>query len=114
MTADLPVARDDAAPSSEELPRRRAKSSRPALRGPGVAPQPPEPPRLQLAAPPGRRLAQLAIDLGTRIRRRPLGSLAVAIGIGFVAGGALTFRAGRLALAVTARRFAHELLKRLL
>jgi hypothetical protein len=65
-------------------------------------------------APLGQRLSQLAIALGARIRRRPLASLAVALGIGFVAGGALTFRAGRFALAVTTRRFAHELLKRVL
>jgi hypothetical protein len=49
-----------------------------------------------------------------RIRERPLTSLAVAVGVGFLVGGALSFRAGRLALAAAARRVAEEVFRQVL
>jgi hypothetical protein len=62
----------------------------------------------------GPRFDDLARDLARRIRRRPMASLALAVGVGFALGGALTFRAGRLTLAAAARHVARELLKQLL
>jgi hypothetical protein len=63
---------------------------------------------------PAGQLRELAEAIVRRIRRRPLTSLAVAIGVGFVVGGALSFRAGRVALAAAARHVARELLKQVL
>jgi len=40
-----------------------------------------------------------------------MASLALALGAGFVVGGAFCFRAGRIALAAAARHIARELLK---
>ena len=62
----------------------------------------------------GLRFSDLALAISERIRRRPLTSLAAAVGVGFAIGGALTFRAGRLAIAAAARRVARELLKQVL
>jgi hypothetical protein len=62
----------------------------------------------------GARALELARALYTRIRERPLTSLAVAVGVGFLVGGALSFRAGRLALVAAARRVAQEVLKQVL
>ena len=63
---------------------------------------------------PEARILELVTELGRRIRRRPLTALAVAAGAGFVVGGALTFKAGRLLLAAGARHVTRELLKQLL
>jgi len=63
---------------------------------------------------PTVRAGELARTLARHIRTRPLASLAVAVGVGFAVGGALSFRAGRIALAVAARHVARELLKRVL
>jgi hypothetical protein len=63
---------------------------------------------------PAERLRELAAALGRRIRRRPIASLLAAIGIGFVVGGALSFRAGRIALAAAGRHVGRELLKQVL
>jgi hypothetical protein len=63
---------------------------------------------------PAARAAELARALYGRIRERPLTSLAVAVGVGFLVGGALSFRAGRLALAAAARRVAQEVFKQVL
>jgi hypothetical protein len=60
------------------------------------------------------RILELVEALGRQIRRRPLASLAVGLGAGFVIGGALTSRAGRILLAAGARHVARELLKQLL
>jgi hypothetical protein len=60
------------------------------------------------------RILGLIEAVGRRIRRRPLASIAVGVGIGFVVGGALSFRAGRILLAAGARRAARELLKKVL
>jgi hypothetical protein len=60
------------------------------------------------------RILGLIAAIGRRIRRRPLASIAVGVGIGFVIGGALSFRAGRILLAAGARRAAQELLKKVL
>jgi hypothetical protein len=60
------------------------------------------------------RIALLVLVIGRRIRRRPLTALAVGVAAGFVIGGALSFRAGRILLAAGARHVARELLKQLL
>ncbi len=60
------------------------------------------------------RILELIDAIGRRIRRRPLAALAVGVGIGFVVGGAMSFRAGRILLAAGMRRAARELLKQLL
>jgi hypothetical protein len=60
------------------------------------------------------RILDLIAALGRRIRRRPLAAIAVGVGIGFVIGGALSFRAGRILLAAGARGAARELLKQVL
>ncbi|MBV9948435.1 MAG: hypothetical protein JOZ69_16410 [Myxococcales bacterium] len=49
-----------------------------------------------------------------RVRARPWSSVAAAIGVGFIVGGALSFRAGRIAMAAAARHLARELLKQVL
>jgi hypothetical protein len=93
--------------------------------GPEAATAPPRPLR-RIATRPGRghgtvergdpalRVIELARALAGRIRKRPLTSLGVAVGVGFLVGGALTFRAGRIALAVVARRVVREVLKQVL
>jgi ElaB/YqjD/DUF883 family membrane-anchored ribosome-binding protein len=63
---------------------------------------------------PGARVSELARAIGRRIRERPMTSLAVAIGVGFVVGGALSFRAGRIAFAAAARHVTREVLKQVL
>ncbi len=63
---------------------------------------------------PVSRAGGLTRAVMQRIRRRPLASLAVAVGAGFVVGGALSFRAGRIALRAAARHVAREVLKQLL
>jgi hypothetical protein len=65
-------------------------------------------------AEPAARAAELARALYRRIRERPLTSLAVAVGVGFLVGGALSFRAGRFALVAAARRVAQEVFKQVL
>jgi hypothetical protein len=62
----------------------------------------------------GARAAELARALYARIRERPLTSLAVAVGVGLLVGGALSFRAGRLALVAAARRVGQEVLRQVL
>ena len=62
----------------------------------------------------GARALELARVLGARIRERPLTSLAVAVGIGFLVGGALSFRVGRFALVAAAGRVAQEVFNRVL
>jgi hypothetical protein len=63
---------------------------------------------------PSARLATLVRSVARRIRRRPFASLVLALGIGFVIGGALSLRTGRTALAVAARHVTRELLKQVL
>ncbi len=67
-----------------------------------------------LAEHVGPRMADLARAISERIRHRPFTSLAVAVGLGFAIGGALTFRAGRVAIAAATRHVARELLKQVL
>jgi hypothetical protein len=62
----------------------------------------------------GPRFVELAHAIAQRIRRQPLTSAAVVLGLGFAIGGALTFRAGRIALAAAARHLANEILKQVL
>lgn len=71
---------------------------------------------VQLAAleAPVVRLGELARAVARHVRARPTASLLAAVGAGFVVGGALSFRAGRVALAVALRRVAREVLKQLL
>jgi hypothetical protein len=57
---------------------------------------------------------ELIEAMARRIRRRPLAALAVGAGIGFVIGGALSSRTGRLLLAAGARHVVREVLKQLL
>jgi hypothetical protein len=61
-----------------------------------------------------RRISNLTGALVRRIRREPFTSLAIATGAGFVIGGALSFRMGRVALGVAARQVGRELLKQVL
>ncbi len=70
-------------------------------------------PRADLEGPAARVNELVASILGN-IKRRPLASIAVALGVGFVIGGALSFRAGRLALAVAARHLGRQMLKQVL
>jgi hypothetical protein len=63
---------------------------------------------------PAGHLRELAEAIVRRIRRRPITALAAAIGAGFIVGGALSFRAGRVALAAAFRHVARELLKQVL
>ena len=57
---------------------------------------------------------ELIEAVARRIRRRPLAALVVGAGFGFVIGGALSCRMGRLLLAAGARHVTRELLKQLL
>jgi hypothetical protein len=66
------------------------------------------------AGGPEARILEVAQALRKRIRRQPIAALAIAAGAGFVIGGAMSFRAGRLLLAAGARNVARELLKQLL
>ncbi len=63
---------------------------------------------------PGVRVVELVRALSSFVRERPLTSLGVAIGLGFVVGGAMSFRAGRVVLAAAARRVAKQVLKQVL
>ena len=63
---------------------------------------------------PGARVEELVHLLTRRIRERPVASLAVALGVGFLVGGGLSFRFGRMALAIVARRAARGVLKQVL
>jgi hypothetical protein len=72
------------------------------------------PASLGLAGPEAPRFLEVLQAVGRRIRRRPFTALAVAAGAGFIIGGAMTFRAGRILLAAGARHAARELLKQLL
>jgi hypothetical protein len=89
------------------------QSGRPPARGPTARGTP-------LASPLGfmvghdARLATAFRAVAERIRERPLTSIAAALGIGFVVGGAASFRAGRLTLSVAARRLARQVLKAVL
>lgn len=56
------------------------------------------------------RASELVNAVVGRIRRQPYASMAVAGGVGFVVGGALSFRAGRVVLAAAARHVSRELL----
>ena len=89
----------------------RAQSE--AFEGRGSVLRIPVAPRVELEGPTERLRAVGETILG-RIRQRPLMSIAAAVGVGFVVGGALTFRAGRLALAAAARHVARELMKQVL
>lgn len=58
------------------------------------------------------RASELLDAVVSRIRRQPYVSVAVAGWIGFVLGGALSFRAGRVVLAAATRHMGRELFKR--
>jgi len=64
--------------------------------------------------PPDLRVAELIGVFRRRIAVRPLTSTLIALGAGFVLGGALSFRAGRMALAIVGRHAMQEVLKELL
>jgi hypothetical protein len=60
------------------------------------------------------RILELVLVLARRMRRRPLAAVAIGAAAGFVIGGALSFRVGRILLGAGARHVARELLKQLL
>ena len=60
------------------------------------------------------RILELILAMARRIRRRPLAAWPIGAAAGFVIGGALSFRVGRILLAAGARHVARELLKQLL
>jgi predicted aminopeptidase len=60
------------------------------------------------------RVAEVMSGVARRIAAQPLESLAIALTVGFALGGALSFRAGRFALRIAARRAGRELLKQFL
>jgi hypothetical protein len=107
-TGDQTGIEPGAEPAPHRGPRRRTEDRRArderATRG------------TQLAARerPAVRLEELGRALARHVRDRPVASLVAAVGAGFVVGGALSFRAGRVALAVAVRRLAREVLKQLL
>ncbi len=57
------------------------------------------------------RASDLVNAVVARIQRQPYASMAVAGGVGFVVGGALSFRAGRVVLAAAARHMSRELFR---
>jgi hypothetical protein len=63
---------------------------------------------------PDTRIADVARAVTARIASRPLTAAVLAVGLGFVVGGALSFRAGRAALAAAGRHILRELLKQVL
>jgi hypothetical protein len=91
---------------ADEEPRRR--DGRRVLRR-----VPPAPISASVAAP-DLRITELIALLRRRIAARPVSSTLLAVGAGFVLGGALSFRVGRTALGVVGRQMARELLKELI
>lgn len=63
---------------------------------------------------PDARIADVARALSAHIASRPLTAAVLAVGVGFIVGGALSFRAGRAALASAGRHVLRELLKQVL
>jgi hypothetical protein len=57
------------------------------------------------------RANELLDAVVARVRRQPYAAMAVAGGVGFVLGGALSFRAGRVVLAAATRHVGRELFK---
>jgi len=94
-------------PQGPQTRQARTEPSR-ALRRPGPGNE------LAELEGPAARIGELAQALVRRIRDRPLAALGVALGVGFLVGGALSFRAGRIALAAAARRVGREVLKQVL
>ena len=86
-----------AEPTRRESPRalRRVPSSPPPARGEGS----------------DLRVVELIAGARRHVVARPVSATLAALGIGFVLGGALSFRAGRIAMATLGRRLAVELLK---
>lgn len=113
---------DDAAPTRarHRTPGRQGKAQRPFEQA--------NPPRDRDGTPgrharsdampklegPGARLGDAAEGLASTIRNRPTEALLSIAGLGFILGGALTFRAGRVALGAALRHASRELLKQLL
>lgn len=75
-----------------------------------VGPRPP----LEHVDGPDARVVEIVRGLAERIASRPLTSAMLAIGVGFVVGGALSFRTGRMAVAAAGRHILRELLKQVL
>ncbi len=63
---------------------------------------------------PDGRVAEVMSGVAGRIGNQPVTSLAVAAALGFVVGGALSFRAGRVLLSLAARQLGREVIKQLL
>jgi hypothetical protein len=74
----------------------------------------PQTSRVERLDGPDARLAEVVRAVCERIVSRPLTSAVLAVSVGFVIGGALSFRAGRLALAAAGRHVLRELLKQVL
>lgn len=64
--------------------------------------------------PPDLRVVEMIEALRRRIASRPMSATILALGFGFVLGGALSFRAGRAALGIAGRHVVRELLKEML
>jgi hypothetical protein len=64
--------------------------------------------------PPDLRAAELLEAARRRIASRPVSATILAVGFGFVLGGALSFRAGRAALGIAGRHVMRELLKEMI
>ena len=83
-----------------------------------VGPWAPAPVRARLlrcaSSVPTRASSRCWTAMARRIRRQPLAALAVAIGAGFMLGGALSSRTGRAVVSAAARHLGRELLKQLL
>jgi hypothetical protein len=88
-------------------------ASRSSRRPVGARSRPRASSALRVARPDARLIALLEA-MARRIRRQPLAALAVAIGAGFMLGGALSSRTGRAVVSAAARHLGRELLKQLL
>jgi hypothetical protein len=63
---------------------------------------------------PDEGVAKVMAAVARRIGEQPAAALAAAIALGFVFGGAMSFRAGRVLLSVAARQLGREVIKQLL
>jgi len=68
----------------------------------------------ELAEGPRARVGDLIAAVVRFARARPYSAIVAAMAVGFVVGGALSFRGGRMLLAAGARQAGQDLLKQLL
>jgi hypothetical protein len=93
--------------ASDREGERRRRSRRAKSSNDSQAMEPDEPGTLA-------RASELLDAVVARIRRQPYASMAIAGGAGFVLGGALSFRAGRVVLAAATRHVGRELFRQVL